>query len=1514
MSDNRNDLPAPSAPNFNQRLRETVQTFLGRQGNPLDRVLTLRDLVDIGMLKLRSGFQLKPGAGSSVPLEPGDGVVDTYEPDLTPPPTPGSMTVTASISHVMIEHEAPLYRQGHGHLRTRVYGKVVKAGDPLPTFADAAEIGQFSGTIYAHPSNPATTWRLWIKWETMDGVLSADPAGGINGLEAITGQDVALLLDALNGQIKASNLHADLTSRIDLIDGPATLNGSISQRIASEQTARANEIQAERQARAAALLAEAQARGTAISSETQARVTADSALQSQINMLSAAGSGDFSQLLAAIQEEQTARIEGDTAEATQRTTLAAQVTELVAVDEYDALERDILGHGLNVLNTAERIRSTASLTEEQTVRATQDEALAQRITTLSATVAQNTASLTAEQAARATADEALSSNLLSLQAKVNTNTASITAEQTARASADSAMASSINYLQAQVNSNAASITNEATARSTADASLSSQIDTLTAKVNTADANLSAAIQNEATARANADTAEAQARETLAARVAGTEGSIASQAVQINNRYTKAETDSAISSSSQALSAAYQAADAATLESAKGYTNAGILSEQTARANADSALATDITNLGATVNTNNTTLSAAILSEAQARADSDAAVARSVTTLQASAGTGGLVYNGAFANGSTEGWSGLYSVTNAPYGGLPKAYAGIQTGRDIFFPNADPSQWMACRPGDEFEVSAWVSAQAANPRYSIGIQYERTNGNTETWTHVDSTTAPTTAKFLRGYWTAPSDARRVRFWGQIDTFGTENPWHITDVQLRRTDARTSSNTAAIQVEAEARATQTGELYAKYGVKLDVNGYVTGWAMNNDGATGDMIVLADRFAVGAPGGGDIIPFVVNTTEQTINGVKVPAGTYMDAAYIKNGTITNAKIGNASIDDAKISSLSAEKITTGTLDAARISANSISAEKIDARGLSIKDADGNVILAAGSALNWSMVGGAGKPADGATAGSNLVIKSTFSDGNAGSWNANAVNATAHGGVGEIQCVSRDTLETGNDFAVTPGETLFYAADIWTGGSSYPATAGVMISNSAGVVIAYQGASALPAGQDWTRVTGHGVMPTGAVNATPWVQIDGPGGQVLPYVAFSKIYVGRQQEGATVGANSSNLTIGVGVNLLPNSNFLNGSLEGWGKGDGWPNNEWGTGLAGWDLDGNESTAYLHQTTGYVDNWTGDLYATRVPVVAGTRYEAYAYTGSHRALLQVLVAWYNSSGTYLGENGVGTNDEEVGGGTALSGYKKTGGFALAPAGAATAMFFIRKHSTKNGYGDSWAFISRAFFGEALPGQTELSPWSPGSVQGVRALGYSGALDATKGATFGVDIEGKINPTNVTTFIDNGAINTAQIADLAVGSAKIATAAITTAKIGNLQVDTVNIKGFAVTNPVSAYTEITELINDANHIVQSVAIVSSGNPIIIQATSDFSPTAGSTQLIWQLTRYEGGIGTYLTSHYREAQYGIVRGMTVSYVDTPPAGTYTYILETWPQTDGASAYVSRRFLLAMEVKK
>jgi hypothetical protein len=134
---------------------------------------------------------------------------------------------------------------------------------------------------------------------------------------------------------------------------------------------------------------------------------------------------------------------------------------------------------------------------------------------------------------------------------------------------------------------------------------------------------------------------------------------------------------------------------------------------------------------------------------------------------------------------------------------------------------------------------------------------------------------------------------------------------------------------------------------------------------------------------------LPFIVNSSPQTINGVEVPAGVYMDAAFIKNGTITNAKIGNAAIDDAKIVSLTAAKLTAGDISVGnyiqstgfitgsqgwRIHGNGfaefgaaairgqLTAAQIDSRGLSIKDSSGNIILAAGSPLSTSNISGLG------------------------------------------------------------------------------------------------------------------------------------------------------------------------------------------------------------------------------------------------------------------------------------------------------------------------------------------------------------------------------------------------------------------------------------------------------------------------------------------------------------------------------------------------------------------------
>jgi hypothetical protein len=66
---------------------------------------------------------------------------------------------------------------------------------------------------------------------------------------------------------------------------------------------------------------------------------------------------------------------------------------------------------------------------------------------------------------------------------------------------------------------------------------------------------------------------------------------------------------------------------------------------------------------------------------------------------------------------------------------------------------------------------------------------------------------------------------------------------------------------------------------------------------------------------------IPFIVQTSPWTdSNGITVNPGVYMDAAYIRDATITGAKILNATIDSAKVSSLTADKIASGSIAVGR------------------------------------------------------------------------------------------------------------------------------------------------------------------------------------------------------------------------------------------------------------------------------------------------------------------------------------------------------------------------------------------------------------------------------------------------------------------------------------------------------------------------------------------------------------------------------------------------------------------
>lgn len=171
------------------------------------------------------------------------------------------------------------------------------------------------------------------------------------------------------------------------------------------------------------------------------------------------------------------------------------------------------------------------------------------------------------------------------------------------------------------------------------------------------------------------------------------------------------------------------------------------------------------------------------------------------------------------------------------------------------------------------------------------------------------------------------------------------------------ASVSGNTVAIQNEAIARANADGVIEAKYTVKIDNAGHISGYGLissaNDATPTSEFGIRADNFWLAPPSVAQAtapttglyvgyvwldtssdttkyytgsewsttpqaLPFIVRTTPTTINGEAVAAGVYITDAFIQNGTITNAKIGDAAIDNAKIANAA---ITTAKIDDAQI-----------------------------------------------------------------------------------------------------------------------------------------------------------------------------------------------------------------------------------------------------------------------------------------------------------------------------------------------------------------------------------------------------------------------------------------------------------------------------------------------------------------------------------------------------------------------------------------------------------------
>ena len=304
------------------------------------------------------------------------------------------------------------------------------------------------------------------------------------------------------------------------------------------------------------------------------------------------------------------------------------------------------------------------------------------------------------------------------------------------------------------------------------------------------------------------------------------------------------------------------------------------------------------------------------------------------------------------------------------------------------------------------------------------------------------------------------------------------------------------------------------------------------------------------------------------------------------------------------------------------------------------------------------------------------------------------------------------------------------------------------------------------------------------------PWTQIVG---------------AGKPQDGATVGADVSNLNIGLGTNLLANTEFVGGTIApaavSWNPG----------GCTGFAVDSGRPwippgtrIAYVNQGVRSNNQWGigADVRFSSSPVenywsvIPGRRYEFSAKVYNTFCDSMLEMEFYDASGAVIQYNSSGLVSR---GGAGSSGLLATwtvaSVFGVAPPTAAKVLIYWRRTETDVVQPSSSAWLCQPFFGEALASQTVPSTYSPGY-----APGAFSSLDT-------------LNPTNIanfmaaasisSTFIANAAILTAHIADAQILSAKIADAQITTAKIVDASITTAKIGSAQIVNAHIADAQIS---------------------------------------------------------------------------------------------------------------
>lgn len=190
-------IPEIRADNVTEVLRaikNVLEVREGHIGDSLDQNATLRDLVDLNVLRTGGFTSLTNGA--SVAVIPSSARPDGYNPytDYTTPPAPTGFTAVGGFTNVYLEWSGAPYKN-------HSYAEIWRATSN--SLGMAILVGTTASNVYADPAAGNTTYYYWIRFVSQAAIKG--PYNATTGTSATTAIDVSSAYDEIYANTVASS-------------------------------------------------------------------------------------------------------------------------------------------------------------------------------------------------------------------------------------------------------------------------------------------------------------------------------------------------------------------------------------------------------------------------------------------------------------------------------------------------------------------------------------------------------------------------------------------------------------------------------------------------------------------------------------------------------------------------------------------------------------------------------------------------------------------------------------------------------------------------------------------------------------------------------------------------------------------------------------------------------------------------------------------------------------------------------------------------------------------------------------------------------------------------------------------------------------------------------------------------------------------------------------------------------------------------------------------------------------